>query len=126
MKGLRKVLGVKTTYVNRRNTNSRVYQLAESVLNDEYKEEHREKLRRKYKKRPTLKKAVRFRDINHDITDMAVNLLGHIAREDYKCPTREVTFRHGIRPNVPQKGHNRKGRPKRSWILTTMERSWKK
>ena len=42
LKGLRKVLGVKTTYVNRRNTNNRVYQLAESVLNDEYKEEHRE------------------------------------------------------------------------------------
>ena len=83
-------------------------------------------MRRKYKKRPKLKKAVRFRDTNHDITDMAVNLLGHIVREDYKCPTREVTFSHGIRPNIPQKGHNRRGRPKRSWILTTMERAWKK
>ena len=54
---MRKVLGVKTTFVNRRNTNNRVYQLAESVLNDEFKEEHRETLRRRGKKRPTLRKA---------------------------------------------------------------------
>ena len=125
LKGLRKVLGVKTTYINRRNTNNRVYQLAESVLNDEHREEHQEKIR-KGKKKPKLKKAPRLRDINHDITDLAMGLLGHIVREHYTCPTREVTFRTGIRPNIPQKGHNRKGRPKKSWILTTLERSWKK
>ena len=60
-------------------------------------------MRRKGKKRPKLRKAVRFRDINHDITEMAVSLLGHIVREDYACPSREVTFRHGIRPNVSPK-----------------------
>ena len=125
MKGLRKILQINTTYINRGNTNARIFSIATQRFSEDLAAEHEARKATKRKKAPKKRKPPKFRDINLDIIDLQVKLLGHTIREPLTECTRQVTFKHGITPFIPPKGQNRVGRTRRHWTLRTMERAWK-
>jgi hypothetical protein len=125
LKGLRKILNMTTTYIDRENTNERVYKSAQNVLRT-----------KNAQKAPSLQKANAWLDRQvRPITDIMqekkLNLMGHVIRREYTHPLQMVTFDTGRHPSngaaltiKATKGPRRKGRPRLSWTHENMTAAW--
>jgi len=100
MKGLRQILGMQTTYVNRANSNARVLEEATKAA---------------YPK-PDDNRKVQLFSIQHK--ERKAKLLGHIARADCSDPLRQLTFQAGTCCRV-EYGKKRIGKPRQNWIHQT-------
>ena len=108
IKGLRKILGLKHVYYDRRNTNEYVLKSAEEAINIRTG---------KHKKYTTIK------TVTDIINDKKAKLLGHIIRADNEDPMRQVTFvRDSININYTNK--RRVGRPRGKWVESTLKQAW--
>ena len=98
LKGFRQIMKIKTTFVERSNTNENVYRQVEQELS-------KNKNSRKIQVRP----------VTNDIENAAIKLLGEIIRLPDQDPLRRVTFREATaEPLLP--AIRRVGRP-RAWPL---------
>jgi hypothetical protein len=125
LKGLRKILNMKTTFVDRANTNEAVYRKAFQVLQTENE-----------KKPPRLQKAKehmtkQVRPISEGLEAKKLSLLGHVIRREFHHPTFQVTFATPAGTEIatpllvkrsPTK--RRKGRPRLNWAEENMSRAW--
>jgi len=103
LKGLRKILKMDTTFINRANTNKKVFQKANDIKNP--------------KKTPG-KNIKTFRNY---IEDKQEALLKHLVRADPKDPLRQATFEpESILPVIYTK--RRVGRPRKQWTMETYRR----
>lgn len=103
LKGLRKILNMKTTFVERANTNQLVMQRANAIKNPEGK---------------PGKDIAPYSEYIHYKQN---SLLAHIARTSTHDPLRQCTFTPGT--NLPfQMGRKRVGRPRHNWTVQTYER----
>ena len=110
LKGLRQVLGLKTRFIDRANTNEKVLKLAEAEIN-------------KGRKGGGVMK--RVRRISEIIEDRSIQELGEVLRLDNSDPRRMVTFLESTAaPNLPPS--NRIGRPRAQWAQLVMQRAWEK
>ena len=125
LKGLRKILEMKTTYIDRENTNEKVYKNAQTVLRT-----------KNLQKAPSLQKANAWLDrqvrpITEILQEKKFNLLGHVIRRDQNHPLQLVTFDTGRHPSngaaltiKATRGPRRKGRPRLSWTHENMSKAW--
>ena len=100
LKGLRKILNMETTFINRANSNKRVYEKASELA---------------YPKPEDKRQVKRFSDFHKE---RKAKLLGHIARTEDSDPLREVTFQPGTTYRV-EYGKKRIGKPRQNWIRET-------
>ena len=103
LKGLRRILHITTTFVNRTNTNATVFQAANNA-------------------KPAG--SSRIRPIGEYLQDLQNRHLGHIMRANSEDPKRLVTFKPDTYyPNfLPTR---RVGRPRHNWIETGLSRTFK-
>jgi len=125
LRGLRKILGMKTTFVDRANTNERVYMGAQNVLRTKNSQ-----------KAPSQQKANiwldrQVRPITEVLKEKKHNLLGHVIRREQSHPLQLVTFDTGRNPSngvalrvKATRGPRRKGRPRLSWTHENMASAW--
>ena len=110
LKGLRKILNMKTTFVNRENTNQVVFDRATEIRYGERNRSENKDLKLKS-----------FKDYLHQ---QQTNVLGHILRADPTDPMRTVSLQEGT--NMPRTHENRRvGRPRHHLLIHTYERVWK-
>lgn len=100
LRGLRKILKMQTTFMNRANTNKKVYEAATQAAYARVEDHRQVKPFSEYHKQ---KKA---------------NLLGHILRADAEDPLRQVSFQPGTAYRV-EYGKKRIGKPRQNWIHQT-------
>ena len=100
MKGLRQILGMRTTSVNRANSNSRVLEEATKAAHPN----------------PNDTRKVQLFSVQHK--EMKTRLLGHIIRTDNSDPLRQLTFQAGTCCRV-EYGKKRIGKPRQNWIHQT-------
>ena len=105
LKGLRKILGVQPTFIDRTQTNARVLALANKEAGA------------KEDKPPKIKL------ISEIIKNRRVTLLGHVIRSDRKDPMKQVTF-EDEHLRTKSLGIRRAGRPRQKWIENTMREAW--
>ena len=99
LKGLRQILKITTTFINRANTNKKVFEEATRHYNTNRKNQRRTP-------QP-------FTTYLHEKSQA---LLGHILRAPDTDPIRQITFRAGTAaPNHYQE--KRVGRPRKCWII---------
>ena len=101
LKGLRKILKLKTTYIERENTNKEVRRQASHHLGSKRK---------------------RIEKVSTQVKASQHKLLMHILREPTTAPTRQATFTGRAQPNIATK--KRVGRPRKHWTIQTMKRAW--
>ena len=101
LRGLRKILQVPTTYVDRRYTNARVYELASQIA---------------YPNDPT--KSVR--PFSAILDEKRVHLAGRILRAANSDPLRQVVYEPNT-ATVKRIGKRRVGRPRLNWAYNTNE-----
>jgi hypothetical protein len=112
MRGIRQLLKIAPTHVDRNNSNKKVLELAEERINTN-KEGEPESPNRK-----TIKL------ISEVLLKRAQCELGEIIRLPEDDPRKEVTFKSGLHQlNIPET--NRVGKPKTQWAIETMKRIWK-
>ena len=100
LRGLRKILGMNTTYINRANTNAKVYEEA-SKLAFPNSRDHR--------------RIQRFSEFHNK---RKTSLLGHILWSEPGDPLRQITFQ----PNTAYRvfyGKKRVGKPRQNWVHQT-------
>ena len=103
LKGLRRILKMKTTFVERSNSNQKVFAAANAIKNP---------------KREEGKDIVTFSSFLHK---QANQLLAHTIRAEEGDPLKECTFNNGtVNPYTIQQ--RRVGRPKNNWTYSTYER----
>ena len=100
LKGLRKILGMSTTFINRGNTNDKVYAEATKIA---FNKEGDNRTIRRFSEFHNTRKA---------------NLLGHILRADNEDPLRQVSFQPNTAYRVDY-GKKRIGKPKQNWLHQT-------
>ena len=86
LKGLRKILEMKTTFIDRANTNERVYQKAQEVLNA------KNQAKPVHNQAPETWLARQVRPITEVLNEKKQNLLGHVIRRDFLHPLQQGTF----------------------------------
>lgn len=102
LKGLRKILNMKTTYIDRANTNKKVFEKANSIKNPKGTEGKNIKTYEQY------------------VHAKQNQLLSHIVRTDNSDPMRQCTLAEGTAyPFEVEK--RRVGRPKNEWSYNTYE-----
>ena len=106
-RGLRKILGIEHTYINRSNTNVRIIQQANQILNPHNKPNRSIRL---------------FGDYVHTRQEA---LLKHTVRASGLDPLREAMLRYNS-PTPLQPATRRVGRPKTLWAHAVYERIWTK
>ena len=106
-KGIRKILGWQSTYIDRRNTNKRLRKAAGVLL-------HRENPQGK----------VRVEPISKEIRSQQIKYMGHLLRETKDEVTKRVTFVGEHTPNLDWK--MRAGRPRGQWITHILRKIWNK
>lgn len=101
LRGLRKILQVPTTYVDRRYTNARVYELASQIAypDDPYKS---------------------VRPFSAILDEKRTHLAGHILRAANSDPLRQVVYEPNT-ATVKRIGKRRVGRPRINWAYNTNE-----
>ena len=110
LSGLRRILGLKTTFIVRSNTNEKVLRVAEEEIN---------------KGRNTGGERKRIRIMSERIKDKSAQELGELLRLEDSDPRRKVTFlSSSAQPNLPP--INRVGQPRTHWALATMKRVWER
>ena len=107
LKGLRKILGFDTTFVNRSNTNKRVFETANQICNPLHKPD-------KY-----------IKTFSHYVLNRQEALLKHTVRASNADPLRQVTLIPDT--SIPRIIENRRvGRPRDHWAYNTLERMYVK
>ena len=107
MRGLRKILNLDHTFVNRRNTNAYVLQKANVFKN------------------PQNRPNKNIRTFEEYVNEKQEVLLKHVVRESPSSPLREAMLKY--KSPLPVEPHIRRvGRPKVSWVHNVYERIWKK
>ena len=101
LRGLRKILKLSATYIDRRNTNLRIYDLASNTA---------------YPNDPTRK----IKRFSEELEKRRVRLAGHILRTDNTDPMRQVSYQPS-NANPLQIGMRRVGRPRQQWVFKTNE-----
>ena len=107
MKGLRKILRMDTTFINRANTNQEVLRRASMAMGTRHRPEKN------------------VQRIHETLKQKRVALAGHILRQDRTNPLRNISFR----PNSAMPFevlHRRRGRPRKRWMDTTLRYIWEK
>ena len=99
--GLRRILRLTTTFIDRRNTNTRVYELASEVA---------------FPNQPTK----RIKPFSQELDERRVKLAGHILRVQASDPLRQVSYQAGSGDPI-QIGKRRAGRPRQQWLYRTNE-----
>ena len=100
LRGLRKILRMQTTYVNRQNTNQRVYQTASDIAF------------------PSGNGCVKpFTEL---LDERRIKLAGHILRSPNSDPLRQVTYQPDSAEPV-EIGKRRIGRPRQQWTFRSNE-----
>ena len=98
LRGLRKILRLHTTYIQRQNTNEYVYRRANEIANGAIKP---------------------FAEI---LAERKMRLLGHVLRRERQHPLHQSTF--STSSAIPREtNYRRVGRPRQFWTTTTMERA---
>ena len=109
LKGLRSILGLRPTYIDRANTNQKVLDLAEAEMNKNTVGDHA-----KWKKINLVSVTVKQRSLRES---------GEILRLSNDDIRRIVTFRRdGADRVLPEL--NRVGKPRTHWALVAMGRAW--
>lgn len=98
LKCLRRIMNLTTTFINRENTNEKVYKLAEALSG-----------------KPIMKLSTKY-NIRRS------KLLGHIIRADEEDPLKIVSLEND-RPWLPEK--RRIGLPRQDWFEETYNFTWK-
>lgn len=108
LRGLRKILHMSTTYINRANTNLEVYRRANQAIAT----------------RQGQDSSLTW-SIQQCIEVKRIKLTGHLLRANNNDPMRQVSFLNDsaapYRPNS-----RRPGRPRKNWMVTSLELCWKK
>ena len=106
LKGLRKILNLHTTFVNRNNTNEFVYQQANVAL-----------------EAPSVGPLRKIKPLTEILEDKRLKLLGHVLRRPRSHPQHQVTFDSFLaRPKAPTL--RRVGRPRKFWTTENMRKAW--
>ncbi len=109
LRGYRQIMKIKTTFVDRANTNVEVYKQVEEELN-------------RVAKRSRPKKQ-RIIQVGAKIIALSIQTLGELIRLDNDNPLRKVTFYpSSAKPMLPT--YQRAGRPRVQWTQRTMQRAW--
>jgi hypothetical protein len=103
LKGIRKILGIQTTYMNRANTNARVFERASAIAN------------------PKSKPNKNIRPFSHYVQTRQESLLKHIVRSPNDDPLRQCTLEFN-RPLPFQVPKRRVGRPRLNWTTEAYKR----
>ena len=101
LRGLRRILKLPTTFIDRRNTNMRVYELASEMA---------------FPNQPTK----RIKPFSQELDERRVKLAGHILRAQASDPLRQVSYQAGSGDPI-QIGKRRVGRPRQQWLYRTNE-----
>ena len=110
LKGLRQILKLKTTFIDRRNTNERVFELANKAINEGTKHNNKKRKINSF-----------FKYLEENTT----GLFGHVLRAPDTDPIRDICFlQNSATPNIS--GDKRRGRPKLNWVITQMYQVWGK
>ena len=102
LKGLRKILGMDTTYINRSNTNARVFQKASEVVN------------------PNHVQGKNVKPFSVYLQTKQQSLLKHTVRAPDDDPLRQCTFQSGSAVVLDHK-NKRVGRPRGKWAVDVSE-----
>ena len=106
LKGLRKILQLHTTFINRSNTNEYVYKRANEVTNAPSAGIHR-----------------KIKPLTEVLGERRLKLLGHVLRRDRQHPLHQAAFK--TQSAVPRETEQRRvGRPRQFWTTTNMEKAW--
>ena len=105
LKGLRKILKMKTTYIDRTCTNEEVFKRANFTRT------------RGNTQNPQLQ------TIKEDLDQKRTKLAKDILKRQNLDPMRSVSFEHNSAQPYTT-GHRRRGRPRNSWLQSTLEIMW--
>ena len=124
-KGLRKILNLKTTFVDRRNSVEVIFQRANNIIRTETLQEHRE--RAALRKEAGLKPRARpnppnIRQVSVEHAELHVRYIGHLFREDHTEPTRASAFTSSGQYNKRPK--NRVGGMRMKWTEIGVKQYW--
>ena len=103
LKGLRRILKIKTTYVERANTNKKVFEQANAIVN------------------PNNTTGKHIKPFSEYIQTQQHKFLAHIVRAQPNDPLRECTLQKNT-PYPYEISNRRVGRPRNSWTSRTYER----
>ena len=114
MKGIRKIMKIPPTHIDRSWTNQRVYDEANKEI-DKINAE---------KKKTGQPGRLKIRPITELIDKRKIKLLGHIIRADRNDPLQEITFSDPINltPLIP--AYKRVGKPRIKWVDHVMGKAW--
>ena len=124
-KGLRKILNLKTTFIDRRNSVELIFQRANNIVRTETRQEHRE--RAALRKEAGLKPRARpnppdIRQVSVEHAELHVRYIGHLLREDHMEPTRAAAFTSSGQYNTHPK--NRVGGMRMKWTEIGVQHYW--
>ena len=106
LRGLRKILRLHTTYIQRQNTNDYVYQRANEIVNGATDG-------------PTRK----IKPLTEILEERKLRLLGHVLRRERQHPLHQTTF--STTSALPREtNYRRVGRPRQFWTTNNMEKAW--
>jgi hypothetical protein len=106
LKGLRKILKLHTTFVQRNNSNEYVYRRANETLNA-----------------PSEGPGRQIKPLTEILEDRKLKLLGHVLRRDRQHPLHQAAF--STRSALPRETeHRRRGRPQQFWTSNNMSKAW--
>ena len=106
LKGLRKILKLHTTSIQRRNSNEYVFRRANEIIGGQAEGRIR-----------------KIRPLTEILHERKLKLLGHILRRERQHPLHQSTF--ATRSAIPRETDQRRvGRPRQFWTVKTMERAW--
>ena len=107
LKGLRKILKLHTTFVQRHNTNEYVYRRANEELGA-----------------PAFGRDRKIKPLTEILEDKKIKMLGHILRRERRHPLHQATF--ATPSALPRETeHRRVGRPRQFWTVNVMQKAWK-
>ena len=104
MKGLRKILGIPPTHIDRTWTNEKVLEKANKEVGVEFPNPNNRKIKK----------------VTHTLKLKRLSLLGHIIRADPNDPLKQVTFANESL-DVLTPALRRVGRPRQKWTETTLK-----
>ena len=108
LRGLRKILHIHTTFVDRSQDNNRIMSTAQKAIDEQTTEG---------------KTAKQIQKISKVYEGRKVNLLSKIILEDEGSPMKAMTFEPGT--TKPTKVNARIGQPRVKWVETGLEALWK-
>ena len=111
MKGLRKILGLEPTFIDRNpeNTNEAVLEKVNNILSES----------------GTRTNVLKARKLSEVVEMRRKTLLGHVIRAPDDDPMKKATFDNENQNLKPlDMGHCREGRPREKWLEATMRSSW--